>query len=97
MTATGRNIMKIIIGSALGSAVAAGVAKLMEREEIPEDERVPLGETIQNVPVRLRERWEAAKQAGEEAEVQTTALLTEIFREKVNDPDALKPPRPPAR
>ncbi len=97
MSAAGRNVMKVITGSAIGAAVAAAVAKMATEDETPEAERVPFTEKAKATPDRLRERWEAAKQTGEAVEVETTAQLTELFRAKVNDPDALKPPRPPAR
>lgn len=94
---TGRNIAKIIVGSALGTAVAAGVAKVMQRQEQPEEERVPLSEQVRAAPINLRDRWDRAKAAGVEAESAETARLNEAFRAKVNDPTALTPPRPPSR
>ena len=97
MSATGRNITKIIVGSAVGSAVAAIVAKMVTEDGTPEEERVPFTEQVKTAPVRLRERWERAKDAGATAEEAAAARLTEVFRAKVNDPEALKPPRPPAR
>jgi len=97
MTATGRNIMKIIVGTAIGAAIAKAIASKEEREDIPEEERVPLTTTVKNAPANLRERWERAKDAGDAAEAETTTKLTEVFRSKVSDPDALKAPRPPSR
>ena len=97
MTAAGRNIMKLIVGSALGSAVATVVAKMAERDDIPVEDRVPITESVKAAPERLRTRWERAKAAGAAAEAETTAHLTEIFRAKVNDPDALKDPDAPSR
>lgn len=97
MSAAGRNIMKIIVGSAIGSAVAAAIAKMASEDDTPEEERVPFTEQVKTAPIRLRERWEEAKQTGEAVEAETAAYLSEVFRAKVNDPDALKPPRPPSQ
>jgi DNA-binding IclR family transcriptional regulator len=97
MSATGRNIMKMIVGTAIGAAIAKAIASKEEREDIPDDERVPLTATVKDAPVRLRERWEQAKDAGIAAEEASITQLTEIFRSKVSDPDALKAPRPPSR
>ncbi|MEZ4521887.1 MAG: hypothetical protein R3A46_09645 [Thermomicrobiales bacterium] len=95
--AAGRNLMKVILGSAVGTGVAALVARKAQQDDLPEEERVPLTETVKTAPIRLRERWERAKEAGAEAEAEATAHLTAAFRDKVNDPDALTPPRPPSR
>ena len=97
MSAAGRNIMKLIVGSALGSAVAMAVTKLAEREDVPEEQRMSFADTAKSTPIRLRDRWERAKEAGTIAEAETEAHLTEVFRSKVNDADALKPPFPPSR
>jgi len=97
MSAAGRNVMKVILGSALGTAIAAGVAHLARRQDIPEDQRVPLTEEIKSAPMRVRERWERATQAGDAAAAAAEARLTQLFREKVDDPSALTAPRPPSR
>lgn len=97
MSTVGRNVMKIIIGSAVGTAVAAVVARKAAQDDIPEEERVPLTESVKTAPIRLRERWERAKEAGDAVEAATEAHLTTVFRSKVNDPEALTPPRPPSR
>jgi hypothetical protein len=89
--------MKIVVGSALGTAVAAGVTHLARRGDIPGEERVPLTEEIKSIPDRLRGRWESAKAAGESAAVAEEARLTHLFRAKVDDPIALTPPQPPSR
>jgi hypothetical protein len=41
---------------------------------------------------RLRARMLAARSAGEAAAMQTEAALTQQFRNKVENPDALNPP-----
>jgi hypothetical protein len=97
MSATGRNVFKIIVGSALGTAVAAGVAKLMQSRDEPNGERRPITEEIRSAPIRLRDRWKRSKAVGAAAESAEETRLAEIFRAKVNDPDALTPPRPPGR
>lgn len=89
--------MKIIVGSAIGAAIAKTISNIEEREDLPEEERVPFTESVKNVPIRLQERWERAKEAGDAAEAEATAELTESFRDKVNDPEALTAPRPPSR
>ncbi|MHB8647902.1 MAG: hypothetical protein ACYDAR_19140, partial [Thermomicrobiales bacterium] len=40
----------------------------------------------------IRARLDAAKAAGDAAAMQTEAALTQQFRTKVQDPDALNPP-----
>ncbi|HLT18798.1 MAG TPA: hypothetical protein VKZ96_05005 [Thermomicrobiales bacterium] len=97
MSATGRNIMKVILGSALGAAIAAGVNHLARRQDIPPEQRVPLTEEIKGVPVRVRERWERAALAGDAAAAAEEARLRQLFREKVDDPTALTPPQSPSR
>jgi hypothetical protein len=97
MSAAGRNIMKVIVGSALGTAVAAGVTHLSRRGDVPAEQRVPLTEEIKSIPVRVRERWERAQEAGETAAAAEAARLTHLFRDKVDDPVALTPPQPPSR
>jgi hypothetical protein len=96
MSTTGRNVIKVVVGSAIGSAVAAGVAKLMQNRDVPGAERRPITEEIRSTPIRLRERWERAREAGAAAELVEKQRLEALFRAKVNDPDALTPPRPPA-
>ena len=93
MTATGRNILKVIIGAAIAVVIAKAIANMEEREDIPREERVPISESVRNVPVRLQGRWERAREAGVAAEEEATASLTEIFRDKVSDPTALDLPK----
>jgi hypothetical protein len=93
----GRNFMKLIVGSGLATAVAAGVAHLAKRNDIPEEERVPLADELKGVPIKVRERWERAREAGEAAAAAEEARLRADFRVKVDDPDAFTPPFPPSR
>lgn len=97
MSSTGRNIMKVVIGSAVASAVASLIARKVNQEDLPEEERVPLTETVKTAPIRLRDRWDRARTAGEVAATTEEARLQAEFRAKVNDPEALTPPRPPSR
>ena len=85
--------MKIIIGSIVAFGIAAALSKLAERDDIPEEERVPLTDSVKSTPQRLRERWEQAKVAGDAAKKEAEEHLTEVFRAKVNDPAALTEPK----
>jgi hypothetical protein len=69
----------------------------MQSRDESDGERQPITEEIRSAPIRLHDRWERAKAAGAEAESAEAARLTENFRTKVNDPEALTPPRPPGR
>lgn len=74
------------IGALLGAAVtayAAGAADPTGTGERFADERRTGG---------VRARMDAARAAGDAAAMQTEAALTQQFRNKVNDPDALNPP-----
>ena len=74
----------LVIGALIGavvSAYAAGTA----------DSMGPTG-TGESATDRLRSRLTAARAAGDAAAMQTEAALTQQFRNKVNDPDALNPP-----
>ena len=86
---TGRNILKVIIGAAIAVLIAKAIANMEEREDIPEEERVPIRTAVRNVPTRVQGRWARAKEAGVAAEEEATANLIEIFRDKVSDPAAL--------
>jgi hypothetical protein len=71
----------LVIGALIGavaSAYAAGAAE-------------PAGPS-EGIMDRVRARMTAAKTAGDAAAMQTEAALTQQFRNKVHDPDALNPP-----
>lgn len=93
MSATGRNIMKLLSGVALGAGIGALASKFSERAREPADEPAPpgesVGETLSGWKERLRGRWEAAQVAGDVAQQAKEAELRGHFREKTNDPDAL--------
>lgn len=92
----GRNLVKLVAGSALGVAVAAGVSRLVQRQDQPPEERKPLTDEVRSIPIRLQDRWQQAKDSGEAARVAKEDEMKRAFRDKVNDPSALTPPYPPS-
>jgi hypothetical protein len=88
-SAMGRAIwvsMKFLVGLVIGlligavaSAYAAGAAD-------------PAAGPREGIMDRVRARMTAAKSAGEAAAMQTEAALTQQFRNRVNNPEALNPP-----
>ena len=78
------NGAKVLVGSLLGSAVGYAISKVMEREVAG-----PVGFTTEPKE-SFKQRWERAKLAGEDARLAKEAELRAYFREKVNDPDALR-------
>ncbi len=78
------NGAKVLVGSLLGSGVGYAISKVMEREVVE-----PAGFSAEPKE-SFKERWERAKLAGEEARLAKEAELRAYFREKVNDPDALR-------
>lgn len=94
MGAAGRNIVKVVTGSALAAGIGALVSKAIERSQAePEvSGAVPSEQPEQSASVRdrLRSRWEQARNAGEQARLAREAELKTYFREKVNDPAAFQ-------
>lgn len=95
MSAIGRNLVKILVGSAIGTAVGLAVNRMSDKDHVPEEIQVeeepgmsPI-EKVKAVPERVKGRWQAAREAGLAAQAEEEARLTAIYREKVNDPTAL--------
>ena len=80
------NGTKVLVGSLLGAGVGYVISKVMEREVV---EPVGFADTQQQPRESLKERWQRAKLAGEEARIAREAELRAYFRGKVNDPYAL--------
>jgi hypothetical protein len=80
------NGTKVIVGSLLGAGVGYVISKVMEREVV---EPAGFAATPQEPKETLKQRWERAKLAGEDARLAKEAELRASFREKVNDRDAL--------
>lgn len=95
MSAIGRNLVKIIIGSAIGTAVGLAVNRMSDRDQVPDGEEMEESsgmspvEAVTSLPERVKRRWQAAREAGLAAQAEEVARLTAYFREKVNDPNAL--------
>jgi hypothetical protein len=79
------NGTKVVVGSLLGAGIGYVISKVMEREVAE-----PLGFAEAEPKESFKERWERAKIAGEEARMAKEAELRAYFREKVNDPAALR-------
>ncbi len=72
-----QGLLKFLAGGAAGTAVGLVVGSLLAPQR---------GEDLQ---ATARQRVADAKQAGDEAERETEAVLRDRFRQKVNDPTAL--------
>lgn len=81
------NGTKTVVGSMLGAGVGFAISKIMEREVV---EPVGFVDSTAEPKESLKERWKRAKIAGEEARQAKEAELRSYFREKVNDPTALR-------
>ncbi len=88
--------MKLILGAAIGVAIARIMVRIDEQDAIPAEEREPITDQVKSMPARLRDRWERARAAGDAAAEVEKARLTAAFRDKVDDPYALTPPNPPS-
>ncbi len=73
----------ILFGAVLGATLSAYVAGAAD--PVGKGERIADG---------FRSRIDAARAAGDAAAMQTEAAMTQQFRNRVNDPDALIPPTP---
>jgi hypothetical protein len=78
------NGTKVVVGSLLGAGIGYVISKVMEREVVE-----PVGFADTQPKESLKERWQRAKIAGEEARLAKEAELRAYFRQKVNDPAAL--------
>lgn len=104
MGATGRNIVKLITGSAVGAGVGALLARGTEATA-RQDDRVARvttespsdtgqGNKITEIRDSIRDRWRRAQEEGDQAKEAREAELRAYFREKVNDPTAFPPGAP---
>jgi hypothetical protein len=79
------NGAKVVVGSLLGAGVGFAISKLAERDS------APVAGVAETEPREsLKNRWQRAKLAGEEARAAKEAELRAYFRAKVNDPTALR-------
>jgi hypothetical protein len=84
------NGAKLIVGSLLGASVGYVISKVMEREVVEPVGLLDAPLDPQAPKESFKERWERAKLAGEEARLAKETELRSYFRQKVNDPDALR-------
>ena len=103
MGATGRNIVKLISGSAAGAGVGALLARGAEATAKRDD---PIAHAtaessdatgkgkITALRDSLRDRWRRAQDEGEKAKEARESELRAYFREKVDDPTAFPPGAP---
>lgn len=102
MSSTGRNLFKLVGGTAIGAGIAALISRVVESDgEQPEPAvaeptlspaQAPGPSTVdrlKSLPERTKERWERAKEAGVAAQMEEEARLREDYRDYVNDPMAL--------
>lgn len=76
---------KFVAGAAIGALLGAAVTAYVAGAGDP----AGAGEGFMD---GMRARFDATKAAGDAAAMQTEAALTQQFRNKVKDPDALNPP-----
>lgn len=103
MGATGRNIVKLISGSAVGAGVGALLACGTEATDKRDD---PVASATAESPNdtgqgkitelrdSIRDRWRRAQEEGDKAKEAREAELRAYFREKVDDPTAFPPGAP---
>ncbi|GEM_PF-5173968 len=77
--------VKFLFGVSIGALIGATVTAYAAGAADSADTGGGIGDGI-------RARLNAAKAAGDAAAMQTEAALTQQFRNKVQDPDALNPP-----
>ena len=103
MGATGRNLLKLISGSAVGASVGALLARGTEAAAKRGDPmaRVAAGSSsdtkqgkITELRNSIRDRWQRAQEEGDQAKEAREAELRAYFREKVDDPTAFPPGAP---
>lgn len=102
MSSTGRNLFKLIGGTAIGAGIAALVSRVVESNGQPEEpafadpsftgveESGPSTvDRLKSLPQNMKDRWERATEAGRAAQIEEEARLREDYRDYVNDPMAL--------
>ena len=77
--------VKFLVGVTIGALIGATVTAYAAGA-------VDAAGTGEGMMDGLRARLDAARTAGDAAAMQTEAALTQQFRNRVNDPDALIPP-----
>ncbi len=77
--------VKFLMGAMIGTVIGATVTAYVAGAADP-------AATGEGIVDGIRTRMNAAKAAGDAAAMQTEAALTQQFRTKVQDPDALNPP-----
>ncbi len=77
--------VKFLVGASIGAVIGAAVTAYAAGAA----DATGTGESIVD---GVRARLSAARSAGDAAAMQTEAALTQQFRNKVNDPEALNPP-----
>lgn len=82
-----RNVVKLVLGSAIGAGVGYAASKALEPEDVVVG---PDGVPVEPPPHEtFKERLARAREAGEAARIAKEAELRAYFRQKVHDPDAL--------
>jgi hypothetical protein len=83
------NPVKVVIGTLVGAGIGAAISRALERDRQPEG--VATAAALPAEPKEtLRERWERARHAGDAARAEKEAALRSYFRQKVQDPAALR-------
>ena len=77
--------VKFLLGAMIGTVIGATVTAYAAGAADPAG-------TGEGIVDGIRTRMNAARAAGDAAAMQTEAALTQQFRNKVQDPDALNPP-----
>ena len=84
------NPAKIIFGTLLGAGIGAAVARVVRMVDEQPEARGFADAGPAEPRETLKQRWQRAKQAGEEARAQKEEELRAYFRTKVGDPQAMR-------
>jgi hypothetical protein len=84
------NPVKVVIGTLVGAGIGMAISRALERGS-SQPEGVATAAALPAEPKEtLRERWERARLAGDAARTEKEAALRSYFRQKVQDPAALR-------
>lgn len=104
MSSFGRNLMKSAAGALIATGIAMAVSRALDRDKESSPDALPASafpsdlefggspsttEKIKNLPERIKNRWQEAKDAGYEAQAEREERLRQQFRLYVDDPAAL--------
>ena len=81
---------KIIFGSIIGSSIGVAISKYLESQTISADGSAATAEDGRGIVETMKARWAQARIDGEVAREAKEAELRAYFRDKVDDPSAMR-------